>query len=408
MENPNITIEEYIRFEEEKARSFNDALTSEVALSCEPTVSHLNDNQIDFRISFDESDDEDYTVIYDKNLFSYKIIYVEDLKTDSENDNDKVNIPSFPSPKPTVSYFNDLDYFKDFENEFPSIVYNDALTSKSDFLTEPTIDEFNLKDETPLFECDREEQNVIYFNDLFPFNIIYPDDLKSDKDNDNDKIDIKQSSGDLSIKPLPNIIKINTQGSNKLLETSPLVANYPMDIRITCRSIRFTYQYVQKQMAVSVKLVKPEIRKRIEEYDLAHLKLIFLVSNLFILSGSRVRYGIFQGIGYRRWIRRIRVSWSRDHARIRRIFLDGYGVLVQRIEMKQKRLTSFEPSDSLLEEFADELAHIDSFPSEKDDDLFDFEDNNDEWRNILYHDSFDDIQSDDDDDLFALKSDNDE
>ncbi|GJW80251.1 hypothetical protein Tco_0144226 [Tanacetum coccineum] len=31
------------------------------------------------------------------------------------------------------------------------------------------------------------------------------------------------------------------------------------------------------------------------------------------------------------WIRRIGVSWSRDHARIRRIFLDGYGVLVVRI-----------------------------------------------------------------------------
>nr|GEV43112.1 hypothetical protein [Tanacetum cinerariifolium] len=37
---------------------FNDTLTSEAALSCEPTVSSLNDNQIDFRISFDESDDE--------------------------------------------------------------------------------------------------------------------------------------------------------------------------------------------------------------------------------------------------------------------------------------------------------------------------------------------------------------
>ncbi|GJX77908.1 hypothetical protein Tco_0324719 [Tanacetum coccineum] len=71
-------------------------------------------------------------------------------------------------------------------------------------------------------------------------------------------------------------------------------------------------------------------------------------------------------------------------------------------------LTSFETSDSLLEEFADELAHVDSFPSEKDDDLFDFEDNNDEWRNILYHDPFDDIQSDDNDDLFDLKFDNDE
>ncbi|GJX73773.1 hypothetical protein Tco_0312368 [Tanacetum coccineum] len=78
--------------------------------------------------------------------------------------------------------------------------YNDALTSKSDFLTEPTkspqhIDEFNLKYETSLSECDEVDQNVLYFNDLFPFNIIYPDELKSDKDNDDDKIDIKHSSG---------------------------------------------------------------------------------------------------------------------------------------------------------------------------------------------------------------------
>ncbi|GJW42766.1 putative ribonuclease H-like domain-containing protein [Tanacetum coccineum] len=43
-----------------------------------------------------------------------------------------------------------------------AIVYNDALTSKSDFSTEPVvipqhIDEFNLKDETSLSECDKEE-----------------------------------------------------------------------------------------------------------------------------------------------------------------------------------------------------------------------------------------------------------
>ncbi|GKB09821.1 hypothetical protein Tco_0843744, partial [Tanacetum coccineum] len=159
MNDPNITMEEYIRLEEERARRrgevynwetakygkiwydedvhdlrsvetefpaivFDDAFTSEVTPSYEPTVSPLNDNKIDFRISFDESDDEDYT--------------------------------------PTVSYSNDLDFFKDFENEFPAIVYNDGLTSKSDFLTEPTIspqhiDEFNLKDETSLSECDEKE-----------------------------------------------------------------------------------------------------------------------------------------------------------------------------------------------------------------------------------------------------------
>ncbi|GJW02431.1 hypothetical protein Tco_1561287 [Tanacetum coccineum] len=180
-------LEEYIRLEEEKARRrgkmynwetatygkiwdnedvhdlrsvetefpaivFNDTLTSE------PTISSLNNDEIEFRISFDEPDDEDC--------------------------------------KPTISCLNDLDFFKDFENEFPAIVYNDALTSKSDLLTEPTlspqhIDEFNLKDETSLSEYDEEEQNVICFNDLFPFNVIYPDDSKSYKDNDDDKIDIK-------------------------------------------------------------------------------------------------------------------------------------------------------------------------------------------------------------------------
>ncbi|GJW46740.1 hypothetical protein Tco_0078386 [Tanacetum coccineum] len=152
---------------------FNDSLTSNETLSCEPTVISLN-NEIDFRISFDDSDDEDYT--------------------------------------PSVSCIDDLDFFKDFENEFPVIVYNDALTSKSDFSTEPTlcpqhIDEFDLKDETSLSEYDEVEQNVLYFNDLFPFNIVYSDDLKSDKGNDENEIDMIQSSG-------------GNENTNKLLEES--------------------------------------------------------------------------------------------------------------------------------------------------------------------------------------------
>ncbi|GJZ74816.1 hypothetical protein Tco_0639281 [Tanacetum coccineum] len=184
MDNPNITMEEYIRLEEEKTRRhgkvynwetatygkiwdnkdvhdlgsietefpaivFNDTLTTEATLSYEPTVSSLNNDKIDFRILFDASDDEDYTIIFDKNSFYHKIISINDLKTDSENDNDKVNMPLLPSPEPTVSYFDDLDFFKDFENEFPAIVYNNAQTSKLDLLTEPIlspqyIDEFDL------------------------------------------------------------------------------------------------------------------------------------------------------------------------------------------------------------------------------------------------------------------------
>ncbi|GJV85769.1 hypothetical protein Tco_1525667 [Tanacetum coccineum] len=97
MDDLNITMEECIRLEEEKAQKrgkvfnwetakygkiwydedvhdlrsvatnfpaivFKDNLTSNETLFCEPTVSSLNNNKIDFRISFDESDDEDYTI----------------------------------------------------------------------------------------------------------------------------------------------------------------------------------------------------------------------------------------------------------------------------------------------------------------------------------------------------------
>ncbi|GJS84114.1 hypothetical protein Tco_0750655 [Tanacetum coccineum] len=254
MDDPNITMEEYIRIEEEKARRrgkvfnwetatygkiwdnedvhdlgsvetefpaivFNDTLTSEAALSCEPTVSSLNNDEIDFRISFDDSDDDDYMPTV--SCFDYL-----DFFNDLENE-----FPAIVYHDAQTSELDDLDYFNDFEKEFPAIVYNDAQTSKLDFLTEPTlspqhIDEFDLKNETSLSKCDEEEQNVLYFNDLFPFNVIYPHDLKSDKDNDDEKIDIKQSSGD-------NVINTDVGAyaheSNKLLKTIYTAYPNPMD-----------------------------------------------------------------------------------------------------------------------------------------------------------------------------------
>ncbi|GJY37206.1 hypothetical protein Tco_0422584 [Tanacetum coccineum] len=288
MDNPNITIEEYIRLEEEKACRrgkvynwetatygkiwdnedvhdlgsvetefpaivFNDTLTSEATLSCEPTVSSLND-EIDFKISFDESDDEDYTIIFKKNSFSHKIISANDLKTNSKNDNDKVNMPLLPSPEPTVSCFDDLDFFNDLENEFPAIVYNDAQTSKLDFSTKPVlnpqhIDEFDLKSNTSLSKCDEEEENVLYFNDLFCFNVIYPDDSKSDKDNDDDEIDIKQFSGN-------NVIDVDdgayAHGSNKLLETSHDTSNKVFKTKTFIKELNFnimTWNYLNQGMS---------------------------------------------------------------------------------------------------------------------------------------------------------------
>nr|GEV06166.1 hypothetical protein [Tanacetum cinerariifolium] len=102
MDDLKITMEEYIQLEAEKAHFENefpgivykDALTSKPKVSSEPTVSahHIKKVDFDFVISFDESDDEDYTFSYDKNSFSYKLASVNDLKLDSDNDDDKIDI----------------------------------------------------------------------------------------------------------------------------------------------------------------------------------------------------------------------------------------------------------------------------------------------------------------------------
>ncbi|GKA80833.1 hypothetical protein Tco_0787525 [Tanacetum coccineum] len=224
MDYLNIPMEEYIRLEEEKAQRhglifnwqtatfgkvknyededdcfadfetefpaivFDNPITSDTALPYEPKVSSTNENKIDFRISLDESDDEDYTVIFDEISFSYKIISVNDLKTNSKND--KILMPS--SSEPTIDHLGDLDYFNDFENEFTAIVYNDGLMSKPDLEIEPPVSSKHInKSETSLSGYDEEEQNVLHFSNSFPPDKIFPNNPKTIKDSDDD-IDIAQ------------------------------------------------------------------------------------------------------------------------------------------------------------------------------------------------------------------------
>nr|GEW18636.1 hypothetical protein [Tanacetum cinerariifolium] len=188
MDDPKITMEEYIRLEEEKARRCCKEYNWKTA-----TYGKIWDNEDVYDLRSVETE-------FPAMVFNDTLTSKASLSWIQKNDNEEVNIPSFPSAEPTNSYFDDLAYFKDFDDEFPAIVYNDALTSKSDLLTElplspQHIDEFNFKDETSLSECDEEEQNILCFNDLFLFNVIYLDELKSDTNNDNDKIDIEHSLG---------------------------------------------------------------------------------------------------------------------------------------------------------------------------------------------------------------------
>ncbi|GJZ71018.1 hypothetical protein Tco_0634869 [Tanacetum coccineum] len=121
MDAPNIIMEEYIKLEEEKAQRhggtfnwqtstygkmeycededdsitnfepkypaivFDDTLTFDATLSYEPMVSPLNENEINFRISFDESDDEYYMLGGSRRRMTWRLfILALGLHTDEE------------------------------------------------------------------------------------------------------------------------------------------------------------------------------------------------------------------------------------------------------------------------------------------------------------------------------------
>ncbi|GJR93281.1 hypothetical protein Tco_0265455 [Tanacetum coccineum] len=96
MDDPDITMEEYIWFKEEKARGhdfeeeflvivFKDVSMPKLEYPRKLIVSTLYTHEIDFdfKMSYKESDDEDYTFIFDENLFSYKLVPIDELNSDS-------------------------------------------------------------------------------------------------------------------------------------------------------------------------------------------------------------------------------------------------------------------------------------------------------------------------------------
>ncbi|GJZ61015.1 hypothetical protein Tco_0617152 [Tanacetum coccineum] len=82
--------------------------------------------------SFDESDDEDYIFIYDKIVFSYKLVSVNDLKTDSENGIDEVSIP--PNDVVIKQIDNDIDYNVDTQ----SYKFEEDFETNHDIHSEPS------------------------------------------------------------------------------------------------------------------------------------------------------------------------------------------------------------------------------------------------------------------------------
>nr|GEV92167.1 hypothetical protein [Tanacetum cinerariifolium] len=120
-----------------------------------------------------------------------------------------------------VRYFVDIDYFKDYETDFLAIVYKDALKYELGVSFEPTVSAHHVKKVNFDFiisfdESDDEDYTFTYDKNSFSYKLVSVNELKSDSNNDDHKIDIIQSSKDIYFEPLPDVISIDTQGSNKL------------------------------------------------------------------------------------------------------------------------------------------------------------------------------------------------
>ncbi|GJY53406.1 hypothetical protein Tco_0445070 [Tanacetum coccineum] len=116
-----------------------------------------------------------------------------------------------------VRYYEDINYFKDFENEFPAIVYEDALTFEPKDSSEPTVSAHHVENVDfdfviSFYESNDEDYTFTYDKNSFSYKLVSVNDLKLDSDNDDDKIDIKQSLGDIFVEQLANVISIDTQG----------------------------------------------------------------------------------------------------------------------------------------------------------------------------------------------------
>ncbi|GJR62324.1 hypothetical protein Tco_1504486 [Tanacetum coccineum] len=209
MNDPNITMEEYIRLEEEKAQSRGMMFNWQTATF--GRMEHYYEEEC-----FTNCEEEFPAIV-----FGEINVFVNDLKTVSENDDNNVAL----SPNPMIDH--DLDYFNDFENEFPAIVYNDGLTSKSDLgiktlVSTDSTDEFNFIDETSLSEYD--EDIISRFNDLF--NDIHFAYSKSEIDDDDNNIGIVESSeGNENAFKEDGFSKISHDEISETFETRSLVTN---------------------------------------------------------------------------------------------------------------------------------------------------------------------------------------
>ncbi|GKD33304.1 hypothetical protein Tco_1248813, partial [Tanacetum coccineum] len=116
-----------------------------------------------------------------------------------------------------------------FEADFPAIVYNDALTSRHNVSSEPTVSIYNaIKTDfdfnISFSDSDDEDYTFICDKDSFSYKLIPVDNLKPELVNDHIEINTELCSKNIDIKPMDSVVCISNDTtpieSDEHLETN--------------------------------------------------------------------------------------------------------------------------------------------------------------------------------------------
>ncbi|GJZ39698.1 hypothetical protein Tco_0586261 [Tanacetum coccineum] len=146
-------------------------------------------------------------------------------------------------------YCEDLDSFKDFETDFPTIVYNDASTSNQNVSSEPTVSIYNtIKSDIDFhisfFDSEEEDYTFIYNKDLSSYKLIPVDDLKPESVNDYVEINTESCSENIDVKPMDSVICKDTTHELRYCAQCLIIENEDFVKEIACMQTRSSSKFV--------------------------------------------------------------------------------------------------------------------------------------------------------------------
>nr|GEU34133.1 reverse transcriptase domain-containing protein [Tanacetum cinerariifolium] len=305
MDDPNITIEEYIRLEEEQARRsgkvYNWETTTYATLLYEPTVSSLNNDETDFRISFEESDDEDYTVNLDNSTSNVLILldsWTSGLLVYKEPLSGKRSKQPFILEESPIDTMADQRTMAELLRA-PTEGYVEEDERVEETLTDPDLSEYNINvPPRPVqkYKPPSQREYVVHQRDPLHPNIPYPSRRLKQKQQEKDEKMLKALlSNKEKIQELENT-PLNENCSAVILKKLPEKLRDPGKFLIPCGFSKLKCKALA-DLGASINLMPLFVWKKLGVPELISTRMTLELANRTICTPAGIAKDVFVSVG---------------------------------------------------------------------------------------------------------------